>query len=399
VSRGRDGSRVVVIVRPEIRRSIRVSIMTVLIAGCSSGSPVGPTGSSGATTPPPTAGPSASSEAPSPSSASAPSYTLAQLSASGPAVSATVLATIPLDVFPGGPAVGDGALWFWDDTQGTIVRVDTTTQRVVATIPMGDPNGTPYGTPKSIAADGRTVWVSDDVGHAVARIDPATNKIVDRISLASVAGLAGPVSPYGLVIDGYALWVSDFDQSVVLRVDTRAKKVTMVVSNIDHPEGIAVGSGSVWVVEHRHGSLARIDPTTGTIIATVVLPGTGPHAVCGMCVDSVVTTSGSVWVPLDFGKGVEKVDPSTNTVSAQIPLGRVVDSLAIGEGAIWVAGWDGSIPCTDARASLTRIDEVTNIAADVAMVPCAVTVGITGGDVWVGTADAPNGVTRLKIGP
>ena len=359
------------IVRPEIRHAIRVFALSILIAGCGIGTAVGPPGSP----------------------------TLTQPSVSEQAFAATVVATIPLDVFPGGPAVGDGALWFWDDSKGTIVRVDTTTNRVVATIQMGDPNGTPYGTPKAIAADGRTVWVSDDVDHAVARIDPATNRIVDLISLVSVAGLPGPVSPFGLAIDGDVLWVSDFDQGVVLRVDTRAKKVTMVVSNVDHPEGIAVGSGSVWAVEHRHGSLARIDPSSGTIIATVVLPGTGPDVVCGMCVDNVATTSGSVWVPLDFGKGVDRVDPSTNGVVAQISLGRVVDSLAISEGAVWVPRWDGSIPCTDAGASLTRIDEATNVAADVAVVPCAVTVAISGGDVWVGTADAPNGVTRLKIGP
>lgn len=360
------------------RSAIRAVALLGLLAGCGAGPALGPSGSTAATTAPPTT---------------------ARPSASAPALAAAVLATIPLTVFPGGPAVGDGALWLWDDGTGTIVRVDTSTGRVVATIAMGDPSGTPYGTPKAIAADGQMVWVSDDVDHAVARIDPATNTIVERVTLASVGAVAGPVSPFGLAIDGDALWVSDFDQGVVLRVDTRTKKVTMVVSNVDHPEGIAVGFGSVWVVEHRLGSLARIDPSTGTIIASVALPGTGKSAVCGMCVDSVTTSSDSVWVPLNFGNGVARIDPFSNGVSAQIPMGRVVDSLAIGDGAVWAAGWDGSIPCTDAGASLSRIDEVTNVATGSATVPCAVTVAVADGDVWVGTADSPNGITRLRVGP
>ena len=354
------------------RDAIRTLALLVLVAGCGSAAPIRSEEASVASTP-----------------------------ASAPALSATVVATIPLAVFPGGPAVTSDALWFWDDTAGSIVRVDVATDRAVATIPIGDPNATPYGTPKAITANEQTVWVSDDVNHAVARIDPATNKIVERIALDKIAdpAVARPVSPFGLALDREVLWVSDFDQGLVLRIDTKTKRVTLVVSNVDHPEGIAVGLGSIWVVEHRLGSIARIDPATGKVVATIALPGTGPDPVCGMCVDSVVTSSDGVWVPLDFGDGVARIDPGTNHVSAEIPLGRVVDSLAVGDRAIWAAGWDGSIPCTDTGASVTRIDEVTNVASGSTTVQCAVTVAVTSGALWVGTADAPNGVTRFDVGP
>ena len=203
------------------------------------------------------------------------------------ALSARVVSSTPLDIFPGGPAVGSQALWYWDELTGQVVRLDATDGRSVATISIGDPDQAPYGSPKTVAANGDIVWVTDASSHAVVRIDPVTNKVVDRIALDAVdaVGVTGPVDPFGLVIDGTALWVSDFDQGIVVRVDPSSATVTNVVSGFDHPEGVAVGFGSIWVVEHRTGAIARIDLATATVAARISLPGTGDQAVCGMCVD------------------------------------------------------------------------------------------------------------------
>jgi hypothetical protein len=311
----------------------------------------------------------------------------------------TVTSTIPLPGFPGGPAVTPGALWYWDETTGKVVRVGTATNQVVATISLGDPGSTPYGSPKAIAADDEVAWVTDVLHHAVDRIDPATNKIAGQIVLVAGASplITAPIDPIGLALDGSSLWVSDFDQSLVLRVDTVSKKVTNVVA-VDHPDGLAIGFGSLWVIEHRKAAVARIDLARGAISSTIALPGSGPHPVCGMCVDTIVSSPDGIWVPLNFGKGIVRIDPTTNAVSAQIRLDRRDDSLAAGAGAIWVAAWDGTIPCTDAGAIVARIDIATNAVAGTRVIPCAVTVAVAEGDVWAGTADAPNGVTRLAAG-
>ena len=109
--------------------------------------------------------------------------------------------------------------------------------------------------------------------------------------------------------------------------------------------------------------------------------------------------SDSIWVPLNFGHGVARIDPTTNTVTAAIPLDRTADTLAVGNGAIWSAAWDGTIPCTDTGAYVVLIDPGRNVVSGTFVVPCAVTVAVAEGDVWVGTADAPNGVTRLHVRP
>jgi sugar lactone lactonase YvrE len=318
------------------------------------------------------------------------------------ALSASVVSSTPLDIFPDGPAVGSNALWYWDGEAGRVVRLDATDGRAVATIAIGDPNVGPYGTPKTVAAAGDIVWVTDPSKYSVVRIDPKTNTVVSPIFLEAVingTGATASIVPFGLAIDGSALWVSDFDQGVVIRVDPSSKSVTNVVTGLDHPEGIAVGFGSIWVVEHRTGTIARIDRTTATVTDRIALPGTGDQAVCGMCVDNVMAGHDSVWVPLNFGHGVARIDPTTNAVSATISLDGDADTVAEGNGAIWSAAWDGTIPCTDTGASVARIDPGTNAVSGTVVVPCAITVAVADGDVWVGTADAPNGVTRLRIQP
>ena len=142
------------------------------------------------------------------------------------ALSASVVSSTPLDIFPGGPAVGSKALWYWDEQAGRVVRLDVTSGRVVATISIGDPTEAPYGTPKTVAASGDDVWVTDPSTYAVVRIDPTTNKVAARIPLEAVnaTGAAAAIVPFGLAIDGSALWVSDFDRGIVVRVDPSSKE-------------------------------------------------------------------------------------------------------------------------------------------------------------------------------
>ncbi len=64
-------------------------------------------------------------------------------------------ATIPAGTGPTAIAVGEGAVWVADDGDGTVMKIDPATDRVVRTIHVG-------GRPAGISvADGR-VWVSID---------------------------------------------------------------------------------------------------------------------------------------------------------------------------------------------------------------------------------------------
>ena len=55
----------------------------------------------------------------------------------------------------------------------------------------------------------------------------------------------------------------------------------------DFPSWIAVGSGSVWVSNTSDGTVSRIDPASGRVVATIPV-GPNPGA--------IVVGEGSVWV-------------------------------------------------------------------------------------------------------
>ena len=85
---------------------------------------------------------------------------------------------------PGRLAVGEGGVWTLNRGDGsghgpgpvTVSRVDPKTNKVVATIPVGD-----LGTPAEIAAGGGSVWISAP-GVPITRIDPRTNRAVQRFT-------------------------------------------------------------------------------------------------------------------------------------------------------------------------------------------------------------------------
>jgi DNA-binding beta-propeller fold protein YncE len=81
------------------------------------------------------------------------------------------------------------------------------------------------------------------------------------------------------------------------------------------------------------GGIARIDPTTNTVTATVPIAGgpLGDPAVVG----------GNVWVPVIRQNRVAIVDPATNTPAGSVKVGTgpfVVTEIA---GDAWIPSWKG----------------------------------------------------------
>jgi len=310
-----------------------------------------------------------------------------------------IIATTTLELEPAGIAVGPGALWLWSEETGRVMRLDTATNQVVATIKIGNPNLAPYGSPKDVVVDGETVWVADASGSAVVRIDTQTNKIAERISLDNVKLADGShiFAPFGLALNGNTLWVSDFDLNTVIRIDTTSKKVVAVIEGVLHPEGLAVSDGAVWAVQHRSQSLVRIDPATNAIVETVhLVGGTSSGGTCGMCLDWAVASEDSIWVPMDRGWAIARIDPQTNKSVTPVTFNSNVRDVAIGENAIWVVGsLAPDAECAKYPSFLARIDPRSNALVGQLTIPCAFSVAVSDGDVWVGST-VTNTMTRIR---
>jgi YVTN family beta-propeller protein len=116
----------------------------------------------------------------------------------------------------------------------------------------------------------------------------------------------------------------------LVRIDPASNRVLSSVSVGDGPEGVAVGSGRVWVASFRDGSLWRVDPTTG---AVTKIPAVGrPYA--------VTIHEGNAYVGA-LGPGVASGNVSKFDAITGGRLGGkevIVCSLASGAFGVWIAG-------------------------------------------------------------
>lgn len=183
-----------------------------------------------------------------------------------------------------------------------------------------------------LTVDGDSVW--------------ATNKgRVERWSrkgkLAKVA-LAHPCGAMALL--GTDLWVADCGAGTLNRIDTRtAKKTASIATGIGNPEGelnVVAGAGSIWVESDAKGVIARVDPATNKVIASITVDSESSYLAFGF---------GSLWAVSNTHQSIQRIDPATNSVVAREELGREPGFLVAGAGAVWVQEQgDGTVARIDA---------------------------------------------------
>ena len=179
------------------------------------------------------------------------------------------------------------------------------------------------------------VWAGSTGPNALHRIDPRTNKRVATVELAGE-----PCS--GLAVGFGSVWVPLCGKPATLaRVDASRNVVTALFqAGPAGPEGgVTTSTDSVWVVTDKDGSLARIDPDTGTVRQTVRVPA-GSY--------NPRFYEGRVWVTRADGAEITAVDAATGAVLGTTPTGPGPRFLTSGAGSIWTLN--------QGDGTLTRID-------------------------------------------
>jgi streptogramin lyase len=171
------------------------------------------------------------------------------------AKSGETLATIPLDGFPQGIAVGFRSVWVAasdppDGTAGGVSRIDPRSNEVVRTILV--PN-----LPEFLAIGAGAVWTTSNNG-TVAEIDPGTNQLVSRIRV-SDGGRTSVAAARGAV---YAVELQHPDEPApIYRIDPQTGQVSPdTLSAGRNPLGMAWGAGALWVANYDDGTVSRIVP-------------------------------------------------------------------------------------------------------------------------------------------
>ena len=238
------------------------------------------------------------------------------------------LAATPVQVagFPTDVAAGEGAAWLALPDRGAI-------QRVAGSGQAGEPRHL-RGFPFQVAAGEGAVWAM-------------SQKSVEKVSPGSGAPDGPPTSTEGPAAaiaagDGW-IWVTRANREVV-RISPDDGELSDSAADLPGVFNLTVGEGAVWALSSTSGTdpragtsqkLNRIDPAKGEVSGD-------PVGVRG-AVD-VAAGFDLVWVATNQGT-VLRINPKTGTeVGDPIRVGRQPSSIAVGEGAVWVAdAGDGSV--------------------------------------------------------
>ena len=308
------------------------------------------------------------------------------------------------------PPVNAGGAWDGGSTPaaqgGRLLRIDPASNRVTDSVPVGD-------GPAAVAAGSGRVWVASYRDGTLWRLDPSTESVTKipafgrpyaltiyngsaYVAALGPAQFAGNVSKFDAVTGGrvggigifacsvaggaYGVWVAGCPNVQQLGAEGSSQnpevRATVVIpfargltaSNFREAlAGTAVGEGGVWVVgDAADRRLWRIDPVRHVIAATIDL---------GFPPGGVAAGGGAVWVTDQLGDRLVRIDPATNRVDGSIPVGRGAAGVTFGDGSVWVAG--------AIAHSVTRVDPVTNrVVATIPVAASPEAVAMGEGSLW-----------------
>ena len=214
----------------------------------------------------------------------------------------------------------------------------------VVTLPTGKSSTWVEVTPQA-------VWVASLQPNKVHRVAPNTNTVVATIPVPG-----NPCS--GLAAGLGSLWVPLCgDAPRLAKIDVRTNRISAVfpVGPPAEEGGVTTSNDSVWLVTDKTGTLARINPTDGSIKQTVQLPADSYNP---------LYSDGIVWVTHPKGAEVTAVDAATGKVVGTVKTGPGPRFLTAGDGSVWTLnGAAGSVSRIDVKSMKVIQTVPLNVAA------------------------------------
>jgi virginiamycin B lyase len=128
-----------------------------------------------------------------------------------------------------GLASGFGSVWVpLCSSKPAVVRVDVLTKRISATLPIP-----PAGSEGGIAASTDSIWLVSDKNGTLNRIDPSTNSVRQKISI--------PPGSYNPIFSDGIVWITGVESSVLTAVDAATGKVLDSVPVEPRPRFLTTG--------------------------------------------------------------------------------------------------------------------------------------------------------------
>ena len=198
---------------------------------------------------------------------------------------------------PIGVVAADGDVWVGehDGTPVTsIVKVDSTTMKIVDVIPIGNQS---EAGPQWVASGAGSIWTDVASINSVVRIDPKTDAVLATIPVPGGCGAQ-------MVVTDDAVWVAngggDGCTSAVYRIDPHTNAVAQTIPMTEETDAIALGTDGLWFGS-APTTLGRIDPATGTVTGRMTIPGMAFGSAVG---------GGAVWITDRDAEQLYKIGPS-----------------------------------------------------------------------------------------
>lgn len=164
--------------------------------------------------------------------------------------------------------------------------------------------------------------------------------------------------------------------------------------------------GSIWIASAAEGTVQRVDPTTGAIVATITVAdpqrllaaGCAPSSEHAYATGSfglracdapsaVAAGAGAIWAVANDANAIVRLDPASNAITQTIALGFAGWSLTATEDAVWVSDY--------ANDAVVRVDPRTGrVVARIPVPAWPTEIAASGDAVWV-VCSAAGTVVRL----
>ncbi|QGW82003.1 Vgb family protein [Variovorax paradoxus] len=141
--------------------------------------------------------------------------------------------------------------------------------------------------------------------------------------------LAGEASVGGVTHDGHRVWAATRDGLIAF--DPVSGETTRTLACAGDAGTAFDGTHLYQITEAR---IDKIDPVTGTVVASIPAPGNGS--------DSGLTwAEGSLWVGQYRDRKIRQIDPATGAVLRTIESNRFVTGVTWVDGELWHGTWEG----------------------------------------------------------
>jgi len=217
-----------------------------------------------------------------------------------------------------GLAFGFNSVWVpICGSKPALIRIDAMKNTISAVLPIA-----PAGEEGGIAASDDSVWMVTDKNGTLVRVDPSTNGVRDRIHI--------PPGSFNPVFSDGTVWITGIESNVVTAVDASSGKVLASIPVRPKPRFLTAGAGSIWTLNQGDGTVGRVDEKSRKLVATIQagIPGTGGDIGYG---------PDSVWLTV-FDVPLTRVEATTNRVVKQW-VGEGGDSLRVGFDSLWITDY------------------------------------------------------------